>query len=71
MSEKQRVALWLNRVADELDRRFGHPNQTSRSQVQQIASELIDASDEQNKEAVKSALNTSIAQAFKGTRMDY
>lgn len=68
---KQKVAQWLNKVADELDSRFGHPNQTPRSQVQQIARELVDASDESDKETIKIMLNTEIKKAFRGTPMDH
>jgi hypothetical protein len=60
------VARWLDKVADELDARFGPHPTVGLSRTQVIAHELVDKSDEPNKEGLKKALDEAIARGFNG-----
>lgn len=67
---KRRLFLWLNKIADELDRRYGPHPMVPRSQVKVIAREMLMASDEPSKEQFWAILSSQIDQAFKGTELD-
>lgn len=67
------LSIWLNRVAEELDTRFGPHAMVPRSQVLEITKEVVerDAGWSADKEEIWQALEASITQAFKGTPLDH
>lgn len=65
-----RVARWTNIVADELDKRFGAHPMIPRSETLKIARELIDASQEPDKDGLYAMLEKVVNEAFKGGSLD-
>jgi hypothetical protein len=64
------TAMWLNRLADEMDRRHGDHPQVPRSEVQAVMRELVEQSNAENKAALIAALEQAIANAFAGSELD-
>lgn len=71
MPAPDKIAWWLNKIADELDDLYGSHPRVPRTQVEKIARRMINDSDETDKDALRSALLKHVRITFKGTDLDY